>query len=252
MITTSIGYLALGATVAAALLFGGSARAAELDLGAALPDVTVLDQDGREVSLAQAAGEGFALVYFYPKADTAGCTKQACSLRDAYATLGEKGMRVFGVSTCSPQAAIGWVPAASIRRSFSAAMAATPRRSEAIVPSASAQLENTGETISICECRSSGAIASPKRRRHARISERGTEVASARERGCARKNSSSSPKVQGKAGDSCVIVGSARGRRRGPTTLPARAAAHRRTNAESLRTGARASTRDQRSRRFRP
>lgn len=99
MITTSIGYLAFGATVAAALLFGGSARAAELDLGAALPDVTVLDQDGREISLAQAAGEGFALVYFYPKADTAGCTKQACSLRDAYATLGEKGMRVFGVSS---------------------------------------------------------------------------------------------------------------------------------------------------------
>ena len=49
--------------------------------------------------VAKAAGEGFALVYFYPKADTAGCTKQACSLRDAYATLGEKGMRVFGVSS---------------------------------------------------------------------------------------------------------------------------------------------------------
>jgi peroxiredoxin Q/BCP len=38
------------------------------------------------------------VVYFYPKADTPGCTKQACSLRDAFATLTEKGVTVYGVS----------------------------------------------------------------------------------------------------------------------------------------------------------
>ena len=42
---------------------------------------------------------GHVLVYFYPKADTPGCTAQACSLRDAYAELLKRGVTVFGVST---------------------------------------------------------------------------------------------------------------------------------------------------------
>ncbi len=50
------------------------------------------------VKLAEAGASGYTLVYFYPKADTPGCTKQACSLRDSYAALTEKGVRVFGVS----------------------------------------------------------------------------------------------------------------------------------------------------------
>jgi peroxiredoxin Q/BCP len=72
--------------------------AAEIEDGAQLPAVTVNDQDGKPVDLATAGGKGFSLVYFYPKADTPGCTKQACSLRDAYAQLGDHGIRVFGVS----------------------------------------------------------------------------------------------------------------------------------------------------------
>lgn len=78
-------------------LFG--AKADELALGANLPAVQVNDQDSRPVDLAAAAGKGWTLVYFYPKADTPGCTKQACSLRDAYAKLAETGVRVYGVST---------------------------------------------------------------------------------------------------------------------------------------------------------
>jgi len=80
------------------MFFGWIGRADEIDLGAELPAVTVDDQDGRAVDLAAAGGEGWTLVYFYPKADTPGCTKQACSLRDAYASLTGKGVRVFGVS----------------------------------------------------------------------------------------------------------------------------------------------------------
>lgn len=90
----------------AALIFAGGimfnlfgARADELALGAKLPAVTVNDQDGRPVDLAAAGGKGWTLVYFYPKADTPGCTKQACSLRDAYARLTDTGVTVFGVST---------------------------------------------------------------------------------------------------------------------------------------------------------
>jgi peroxiredoxin Q/BCP len=69
-----------------------------LDVGAALPAVSSTDEAGSEVKLAEAGAAGWTLVYFYPKADTPGCTKQACSLRDSYAVLTEKKVRVFGVS----------------------------------------------------------------------------------------------------------------------------------------------------------
>ena len=50
------------------------------------------------VSLADFAGKGFVLVYFYPKDDTPGCTKEACSLRDGFAGLREAGVTVLGIS----------------------------------------------------------------------------------------------------------------------------------------------------------
>ena len=80
-------------------------RTAEpLDAGDALPAVSAKNQDGQTLQLANAAASGYLLVYFYPKADTPGCTRQACSLRDAYTTLLEKGVRVIGVSKDTPAA----------------------------------------------------------------------------------------------------------------------------------------------------
>ena len=70
-----------------------------LEVGASLPRVEAVTQSGKTLDLAEVAAAGWALVYFYPKADTPGCTKQACSLRDAYSTLSAKGVKVFGVST---------------------------------------------------------------------------------------------------------------------------------------------------------
>ncbi len=90
----SILLLGLGGLVA----FLRPSVAAEIETGTKLPAVTVSNQDGAAVDLAVAGGSGWTLVYFYPKADTSGCTKQACSLRDAYAALTAKGVRVFGVS----------------------------------------------------------------------------------------------------------------------------------------------------------
>lgn len=78
-----------------------SAGAKELRLGAPLPDVSCNDQKGNEISLSSYKEEAWTLVYFYPKADTPGCTKQACSLRDSYTALKEKGVKVIGVSTDS-------------------------------------------------------------------------------------------------------------------------------------------------------
>jgi peroxiredoxin Q/BCP len=83
------------------MLFGLAARADELALGSPLPATQAPDQDGKTVDLAAAGGKGWTLVYFYPMADTPGCTKQACSLRDAYSVLTDKGVRVFGVSADS-------------------------------------------------------------------------------------------------------------------------------------------------------
>ena len=91
--------LQLLAAIVAPIGLALSAAAAEpIDIGAALPAVIAKNQDGQEVKLAEAGAGGWTLVYFYPKADTPGCTKQACSLRDSYATLTEKKVKVFGVS----------------------------------------------------------------------------------------------------------------------------------------------------------
>ncbi len=68
-----------------------------LQAGDKAPDFISKDQNGREVSLADFAGRKLAL-YFYPKDDTPGCTKQACSFRDADAELKERGITVLGVS----------------------------------------------------------------------------------------------------------------------------------------------------------
>ena len=80
-------------------LFASPAMAAEpLAQGAALPAVESKNQDGATVKLSETGAKGYTLVYFYPKADTPGCTKQACSLRDSYEKLTEKGVKIYGVS----------------------------------------------------------------------------------------------------------------------------------------------------------
>ncbi len=86
------------AALASPVILAFSAQAEPIDTGAELPAVAVPDQDGKAVNLAETAAKGWTLVYFYPKADTPGCTKQACSLRDSFAELTEKGVKVFGAS----------------------------------------------------------------------------------------------------------------------------------------------------------
>ena len=73
--------------------FGGS-----LDVGDAAPAVTAADQDGKPLVFGDVYEKGMTLVYFFPKADTPGCTAEACSLRDSYADLRAKGLNVIGVS----------------------------------------------------------------------------------------------------------------------------------------------------------
>ena len=68
-----------------------------LAVGTAAPAFTVKDTQGNTVSLADFAGKTVVL-YFYPKDDTPGCTKEACSFRDAYADYQGKDVVVLGVS----------------------------------------------------------------------------------------------------------------------------------------------------------
>jgi peroxiredoxin Q/BCP len=65
--------------------------------GAAAPDFAMPASGGRTVSLAALKGQPF-LLYFYPKADTPGCTKQACGIQEALPQLGRTGLTVIGVS----------------------------------------------------------------------------------------------------------------------------------------------------------
>jgi len=68
-----------------------------LETGSKAPDFTLPDQDGENVSLSDLAGTTVVL-YFYPKADTPGCTTQACGVRDHLPDYESAGVRVLGVS----------------------------------------------------------------------------------------------------------------------------------------------------------
>lgn len=85
--------------VASLLAIGVPVQAEELEVGGEIPKVTAKAHTGESVNLEEEAESGWVLVYFYPKADTPGCTKQACSLRDGYEALTAKGVKIFGVST---------------------------------------------------------------------------------------------------------------------------------------------------------
>lgn len=69
-------------------------------IGAAAPAFSVKDHAGKPVSLSDFQGKKVVL-YFYPKDDTPGCTKEACNLRDNHQKLADKGIVVLGVSTDS-------------------------------------------------------------------------------------------------------------------------------------------------------
>ena len=68
-----------------------------LEIGSPAPDFTLPDQDGNAVSLAALRGQR-VVIYFYPKDDTPGCTKEACNFRDQWAVFEQQGIKVLGIS----------------------------------------------------------------------------------------------------------------------------------------------------------
>ncbi len=72
-----------------------------LTTGSTAPDFSLTSDDGKKVSLSDFRGQK-VVIYFYPKADTPGCTRQACAIRDTYANIDAKGAVVIGISPDPP------------------------------------------------------------------------------------------------------------------------------------------------------
>jgi peroxiredoxin Q/BCP len=69
-----------------------------LKAGDKAPDFTLQSDAGKDVSLSQFIGKKEVILYFYPKDNTTGCTKEACSFRDSISAFGNKNAEVLGVS----------------------------------------------------------------------------------------------------------------------------------------------------------
>lgn len=72
----------------------------KLKVGQLAPDFTLPDQNGKNHKLSDYTGE-WVLIYFYPKDDTPGCTKEACSIRDNFPKFRKSKAKVFGISVDS-------------------------------------------------------------------------------------------------------------------------------------------------------
>ena len=68
-----------------------------LTIGDMAPEIDLLDKDGKRVRLSDYKGKK-VVVYFYPKDNTPGCTREACAFRDSYADFGSLGVVVIGIS----------------------------------------------------------------------------------------------------------------------------------------------------------
>jgi peroxiredoxin Q/BCP len=73
-----------------------------VEVGKPAPDFTLQDQLGKKVTLSKLKGSPVVL-YFYPKDDTPGCTKEACAFRDAFAEYEKLGAKILGVSPDSTE-----------------------------------------------------------------------------------------------------------------------------------------------------
>ena len=73
-----------------------------LQQGDTIPPFTTVDQDENTVSSSDMTGKK-SIVFFYPRANTPGCSAEACNLRDNYKVLQDKGFQLFGVSADTPK-----------------------------------------------------------------------------------------------------------------------------------------------------
>lgn len=92
----------LSVIVASFIIFqscGGNAD--NLSVGNSAPGFTLEDYEGNTYSLLDYKGKNPVIIYFYPKANTPGCTKQACGIRDSFSKFKENDIIIFGISVDS-------------------------------------------------------------------------------------------------------------------------------------------------------
>ena len=80
---------------------GGTAD--NISLGDEAPNFTLQDSDGNSFTLSDYKDRSPVVIYFYPKANTPGCTKQACGIRDDFSKFKENGITIFGISVDSKE-----------------------------------------------------------------------------------------------------------------------------------------------------
>src|SRR3972149_2530991 len=73
----------------------------KVNVGDMAPDFSLLSQTGENVTLSQFRGKKNVVLYFYPKDETRGCTREACTFRDSYELFTDLGAEVIGVSADS-------------------------------------------------------------------------------------------------------------------------------------------------------
>ena len=78
-------------------------NADNLSIGNAAPNFTLQDSEGNDFSLANYKWKNPVIIYFYPKAGTPGCTKQACGIRDSFTKFEENDIKVLGISVDSKE-----------------------------------------------------------------------------------------------------------------------------------------------------
>ncbi|MCS7052107.1 MAG: peroxiredoxin [Ignavibacterium sp.] len=85
-------------------LFGCGGNAQSIKEGELAPDFTLQDENSKSYTLSEFRGKSPVVIFFYPKAGTPGCTKQACGIRDNYDKFQKNGIVVFGISVDSKEA----------------------------------------------------------------------------------------------------------------------------------------------------
>lgn len=84
--------------LAATLQLLGCSSEGQIKVGDKIPSFTLQDQDGKDFNIDTVIGKYPLVIYFYPKDETSGCTKEACTFRDAYDAFHQYGAKVIGIS----------------------------------------------------------------------------------------------------------------------------------------------------------
>ena len=99
-----------------------------IQIGDKCPNFSLPNQSGEEITLSDYLGKQKLVLFFYPKDDTPGCTKEACEFRDRYSEFLELGCVVFGISSDSESSHIGFIEKHSLPYSLLADKDKTVRK----------------------------------------------------------------------------------------------------------------------------